>query len=484
METFEKVKWKQFILPVVIGLVIWFIAPVRPAGISLDAWHMLAIFIATIAACITQPMAIAGVTLIGFTMTVCLGLAPIADVMKDGKLVQKGALSAFSNSSAWLIVMAFMISRGIIKTGLGRRIALYFIKWFGKKSLGLGYAIGAIDLITSPATPSNGARAGGIVYPLINSLANTFDSHPNDDSRKKMGAYLVFTEFQTNIITSSMFMTACAPNLIAVSLAGKAGINLNWMGWLAASVVPAVICLVIVPYLVYKLFPPQIKETPNAKEWANEHLQEMGKMTAPEKVMAIIFAATLVLWMLSSSIKLDATTVAFISLTLLLLFGILTPKDVLKETGAWNLLIWLSILVFMAGKLTQFGFIAWLSKEIEISVKGMNWLLVLVILALILFYTHYLFASATAHNTAMYLPLLIVAVSAGAPKVLAAQFLAMFSAIIGSTTHYSSPASSVLSASGYVNQKEWWNLSFIFGLLYILVYGVIGLLWMKLIGMW
>lgn len=334
METFEKVKWKQFILPVVIGLVIWFIAPVRPAGISLDAWHMLAIFIATIAACITQPMAIAGVTLIGFTMTVCLGLAPIADVMKDGKLVQKGALSAFSNSSAWLIVMAFMISRGIIKTGLGRRIALYFIKWFGKKSLGLGYAIGAIDLITSPATPSNGARAGGIVYPLINSLANTFDSHPNDDSRKKMGAYLVFTEFQTNIITSSMFMTACAPNLIAVSLAGKAGINLNWMGWLAASVVPAVICLVIVPYLVYKLFPPQIKETPNAKEWANEHLQEMGKMTAPEKVMAIIFAATLVLWMLSSSIKLDATTVAFISLTLLLLFGILTPKDVLKETGA------------------------------------------------------------------------------------------------------------------------------------------------------
>ncbi|MDK6803389.1 DASS family sodium-coupled anion symporter [Lactobacillus mulieris] len=464
METFEKVKWKQFILPVVIGLLIWFIAPVRPAGISIDAWHMLAIFIATIVACITQPMAIAGVTLIGFTMTFCLGLAPITDVMKDGKVIQRGALSAFSNSSAWLIVMAFMISRGIIKTGLGRRIALYFIKWFGKKSLGLGYAIGAID--------------------LINSLANTFDSHPNDDSRKKMGAYLVFTEFQTNIITSSMFMTACAPNLIAVSLASKAGINLNWMGWLAASVVPAVICLLIVPYLVCKLFPPQVKETPNAKEWANEHLQEMGKMTAPEKVMALIFAVTLILWMLSSSIKLDATVVAFISLTLLLLFGILSPKDVLKETGAWNLLIWLSILVFMAGKLTQFGFIAWLSKEIEVSVKGMNWLLVLVILALILFYTHYLFASATAHNTAMYLPLLIVAVSAGAPKVLAAQFLAMFSAIMGSTTHYSSPASSVLSASGYVTQKEWWNLSFIFGLLYILVYGIIGLLWMKLIGMW
>lgn len=484
IKKFENVKWKQFILPIVIGLIIWFTAPWRPAGVTVQAWHMLAIFIATIVACITQPLSIAGVTLIGFTLTVCLGLAPMADVVVNGKVVQKGALDAFSNSSAWLIVMAFMISRGIVKTGLGRRIALFFIKWFGKKSIGLGYAIGAIDLITSPATPSNGARAGGIVYPLIQSLADTFDSKPNEPSRKKMGAYLTFTEFQVNVITSSLFMTACAPNLIAVALAKQAGVTLSWMGWLEASIIPALICLIVVPYFVYKMYPPEIKETPNAKEWANGQLQKMGKMTAPEKVMGIIFILTLILWMLSSTLHIDATLVAFISMSLLLICGILSPKDILKETGAWNLLIWLSILVFMAGKLTQFGFIAWLSKTIAASMHGFSWLVALVLLALILFYTHYLFASATAHNSAMYLPLLVVAISAGAPHVLAAQFLALFSAIMGSTTHYSSPASSVLSASGYVKQKEWWSMSFVFGIFYILVYGVIGLLWMKLIGMW
>lgn len=159
-----------------------------------------------------------------------------------------------------------MISRGIVKTGLGRRIAFHFIKWFEKKSIGLGYSIGSIDLITSPATPPNGVRAGGIVYPLIQSLANTFDSHPNDESRKKIGAYLTFTEFQVNVITSSMFMTACAPNLIAVALAKQAGVNLTWMGWLEASIVPALICILVVPYFVYKMYPPQVKETPNAKE--------------------------------------------------------------------------------------------------------------------------------------------------------------------------------------------------------------------------
>lgn len=483
MKTFEKVNYKKFILPIVIGLLIWFTTPIRPSGVSVQAWHMLAIFVATIFGCITQPLPIAAVTLIGFTLTVVLGLVPISDKVV-GKTTVKGALDAFSNSSAWLIAMAFMISRGIVKTGLGRRIALYFIKWFGKKSLGLGYAIGAIDLIVSPATPSNGARAGGVVYPLIESLAETFDSKPNDPSRRKMGAYLTFTEFQVNIITSSLFMTACAPNLVAVSLAAKSGVTMTWMGWLAASIVPAAICLAVVPFFVYKMYPPTIKETPNAKEWANSQLEEMGKMTNPEKVMAGIFILTLALWMLSSTLGIDATLIAFISLSLLLLTGILSSKDVLSETGAWNILIWLSILVFMAGKLTEFGFIGWISTSISSSLKGVSWLWVLIILALVLFYTHYFFASATAHNSAMYLPLLVVAIGAGAPKLMAAQFLAMFSAIMGSTTHYSSPASSVLAASGYVEQGEWWKMSFVFGLFYILVYGVVGLGWMKIIGMW
>ncbi len=167
MKTLEKIDYRKFIFPLLFGLVFWFTTPIRPAGVTVQAWHMLAIFIATIVGCITLPIAISGVTLIGFTLTICLGLVPLADKVVNGKLVEKGAINAFSNTSAWLIVMAFMISRGIVKTGLGQRIAFYFVKWFGHKSLGLGYAIGAIDLIVSPATPSNGARAGGVVYPLI-----------------------------------------------------------------------------------------------------------------------------------------------------------------------------------------------------------------------------------------------------------------------------------------------------------------------------
>lgn len=250
-------------------------------------------------------------------------------------------------------------------------------------------------------------------------------------------------------------MTAWVPNLIAVALAGKAGVTLSWMPWLTASIVPAAIYLLVVPYFVYKIYPPEIKETPNAKEWATSKLAEMGKLTLPEKMMAIIFVVTLALWMLSSTLGIDATLIAFISVVLLLLTGVLTPKDILSETGAWNILIWLSILVFMAEKLTQFGFIGWISTSISSSMKGVSWLTTLIILALVLFYTHYLFASATAHNSAMFLPLLTVAIAAGAPKVMAAQFLALFPAIMRSTTHYSSAVSSVLASADYAKQSEW-----------------------------
>ena len=68
--------------------------------------------------------------------------------------------------------MAFFISRGFVKTGLGRRIALQFVRLFGKKTLGLAYSLVGVDLILAPATPSNTARAGGIMFPIIQSLSN------------------------------------------------------------------------------------------------------------------------------------------------------------------------------------------------------------------------------------------------------------------------------------------------------------------------
>lgn len=470
----SKFKTKAWAWTVIIGLILWFCGPIRPAGVSLIAWHMFAIFVATIVGCITQPLPIAGTTLVGFTVMVLAGITPMDK-----------ALTAFGNSSAWLIAMAFMLSRGFIKTGLGRRIALIFVRNFGQHSLGLAYSIMGIDLVTSPAIPSNTARAGGVVYPIVKSLAETYGSDPKKGTRKKIGSFLVFSEFHSNLITSATFMTAMAPNLVVVALAKTLHINITWLGWFIAGLLPSLICLIATPYIIYKMYPPEVKETPNAKSWADDELKKMGPMKLSEKLMGLIFILTLVLWMLTSFIPaIDATFVAFLAISLLLITGVLDTKDLLHETGAWNVLIWLSVLVYMASELSELGFIKWFSTSIGNALHGVSWIWVLVVLMIVYFYAHYFFASATAHVTAMYAAFVSVAVAAGAPAMLSAMLLALTSAIMASTTHYANGPASVLSSSGYVTQSEWWKMNFIMGIFYLLVYGIVGTLWMKLIGIW
>ncbi|SJM55812.1 2-oxoglutarate-malate translocator [Limosilactobacillus fermentum] len=473
MNNLEKVNYRGFIWPVIVGVILWLLTPMKPAAVPVAGWHMFALFVGTIIACITRPLPIGGVSILAFALTVLTGTLPMDK-----------AILGFGNSSIWMIAMAFFIARGFIKTGLGRRIALNFVRLFGKKTLGLAYSLIGVDLIMAPATPSNTARAGGVLYPIIKSLAQSFGSDPKDGTERKIGSFLVFAEYHGDMITAAMFMTAMAANPLVQTLAKSSGVNISWGGWFLAALVPGIISLIVVPWLIYKMYPPEIKETPNAKQWAEKELDQMGKMTLPEKLMAVIFIIALVLWMTGSLTKIDASLAAFLTLGLLLVVGVLSWTDVLHETGAWNTLTWFSVLVMMAGSLTTVGFIPWLSSSIGSMLHGMSWFLVLAILIVFFFYSHYLFASSTAHVTAMYSALLAVAISAHVPPMLAALLLGFFGNLNASTTHYASGPAPVLFGSGYVPQNKWWSLNLVLGVFYLVVWIGIGSLWMKVIGMW
>lgn len=473
MQKLEKINYRGFIWPVIIGVLLWLLTPVRPAAIPLAGWHMFALFVGTIIACITRPLPIGGVAIVAFALTVLTKTMPMDK-----------AILGFGNSSIWMIAMAFFIARGFIKTGLGRRIALNFVRTFGKRTLGLAYSLIGVDLIMAPATPSNTARAGGVLYPIIESLAQSFGSDPKEGTQSKIGSFLIFAEYHGDMITSAMFMTAMAANPLVQTLAKGSHVSITWGGWFLAALVPGLISLVVVPWLIYKLYPPEVKETPNAKQWADDELAKMGAMTVPEKVMAVIFVLALVLWMTGSFIKIDATLTAFMTLALLLITGVLTWNDVLHETGAWNTLTWFSVLVMMAGSLTKLGFIPWLSSSIGGLLHGLSWIVVLIVLILVFFYSHYLFASSTAHVTAMYSALLAVAITAHVPAMLAALLLGFFGNLNASTTHYASGPAPVLFGSGYVSQNKWWTMNAILGVFYLVVWIGIGSLWMKVIGMW
>ncbi|MFT8871671.1 MAG: anion permease [Sporolactobacillus sp.] len=470
--TSSQVKWLPLLIAVAIGAIIWFIP--APAGLKVSAWHLFALFVATIIGLIIKPLPMGGVAIIALALTALLGVLPI-DM----------TLSGFANATIWLIVIAFFISRGFIKTGLGRRVAFLFVKRFGKSTLGLSYSLLASDLILAPAMPSNTARAGGIIFPIVQSLSYAFGSRNDDGTEKKMGSFLMTVAFQGDLITSAMFMTSMAANPLAVTLAAQvAHVHITWLGWLAASVVPGLVSLILMPLIIYKLNPPEIKKTANAAKIADENLKEMGPLKASEWKMIGVFLLILVLWILGSTIKVDATTTALVGLSVLLLTQVLDVEDVKAEKGAWNTLIWFSALVMMATFLNQLGMIPWFSHLMQGTIKGMPWVTAVILLALIYFYSHYFFASSTAHVSAMYAAFLAVAVACGAPAMLTALILAFFSNLFGCTTHYGAGPAPIFFGAGYVSQGKWWTMGFIISIISILLWGIVGGVWWKLLGLW
>lgn len=460
-----------FFLLFIAGFVLWN-AP-KPTGVTMEAWHLFAIFIATILGVILKPLPMGAMAILSIMVTVA-----------TGTLTFEQAFSGFSNDIVWLIVMAFFIAKGFVITGLGSRVAYYCVSFLGKNTLGLGYGIIATDLILAPTIPSVTARAGGVLFPIVKSLAKTFGSEPLDPSSRKIGAYLVKVAFQGSAITSAMFLTSMSANPLIAQLAKESGIVLTWERWALAAIVPGLITLLIVPYLIYKIYPPEIKQTPHAKTFAKQKLQELGKVKFQEWIMLATFALLLVLWISGAYTGMKAAVAALIGLVLLLLTGVLKWNDILEEKSAWDTLFWFAALVTMASFLNKFGLTTWFSNYVVSHIAGYNWIIGFSIVALFYFYSHYFFASNLAHVGAMYAPFLIVSVALGTPPELAALILAFFSSLFGGITHYGSGPAPIFFGSGYVTIGSWWKIGGFLSLVYIILWIAVGSLWWKLLGLW
>lgn len=256
------------------------------------------------------------------------------------------------------------------------------------------------------------------------------------------------------------------------------------MQWFLAAIVPGIISLILVPFILYKIYPPKIKETPNAHAWADKKLKSLGKMTAAEEIMLVVFVLAVALWLVGPKIGIDATEVSFIAVALLLITGVINVKDMLNQSFAWNILTWLSVIMLMSQKLMTLGFFPWFSKTLGSALHGVSWIWVLVILFLVYFYLHYLFPSVSTQISALYAGFLSVAIGAGVPPLMAALMLAFDGSLYLSTSNYSAGPAALLSSTGYVSNKDWWKLSAIIGIVLNIIWLGGGLLWTKIIGYW
>jgi L-tartrate/succinate antiporter len=464
------------LIPVIAGLTLWLLP--APEGLSSGAWTYFAIFVAVVAALVLEPIAPALAGLMGVSLVAVLNLIPAAPG-KPGTPAEsiKWALSGFSDGTVWLIFAAFMFALGYEKTGLGKRIALTLIKVMGRRALGLGYAVALADLILAPFMPSNTARSGGTIFPIIKNIPPLYGSTPEDNPRG-LGGYLMWTALATTCVTSSMFLTALAPNLLAQSLVEKtAKVTLSWNDWFMSFLPVGIILFAITPLLAYVIYPPTKKSSDDAPIWASGELAKLGSISAREIIMGLLAAGALACWIFLGK-EINGTTVAIAAICLMCLFKVVNWDDIVGNKQAWNVLAWFATLVTLAGGLSRTGFLDWFAKSISGSLQGLSPTAAMIGLVVVFFASHYMFASVTAHVAAM-LPVMLAAAMAvpGINLPLVSMLLCSTLGIMGVITPYGTGPSPIYYGSGYVKGKEFWLLGFVFGIVYLGVFLLVGFPW-------
>ena len=379
----------------------------------------------------------------------------------------KWGLSGFSDGTVWLIFGALVFSTGYEKTGLGRRIALSLVRVMGRSTLGLGYAVMLADLLIAPFTPSNTGRSAGVIFPIIRGIPALYGSAPGPTARR-IGAYLMWTAFASTAVTSSMFLTALAPNLLALSLVRQAtAVDITWSQWSLGFLPVGLLLIVPLPLLVYLIYPPEIRSSPEVAAWAKAELARMGSLSSKEAVMGLSILLAFSLWVFAGE-WINPTTVILAVVSLMVLVRVLDWDDVVGNRAAWDTLIYFATLLTLADGLNRVGIVTWAAQGVSSLLTGSSPLLAMIVLVSFFFLVHYMFASLTAHTMAV-LPALLSAGAAfpGMPVQVLASLLVYSIGLMGVITPYATGPAPVYFGSGFIPRKDFWALGFVFGLIYL-----------------
>ena len=449
-----------------IALVIWFVPP--PGSLTSQAWHLFAIFAATI-------------------LSVVIGAFPIltASVLAIAAAVLTGTLSAadsyagFANPTIILIIVAFLVARAVVKSGLGQRLGYRAISLFGRSTLGLSYSIFAVDALIAPAFPSNTARSG-VLYPLAFSMAEAAGVSPGREDRKRLAQFLMFSGMASLTLSSALWLTAMAGNPLGAEIAAKYGVTIGFGSWIVAACVPTILAMVLIPLVLYKIIKPEVTSTPDAPADARRSLAALGPLTRDQKVVGLTFVGMVVLWGLSSTLGIDPTAVAFLGLGIMLATGVLTLGDIAKEGDVLATFIWFASLFTLSDQLNKLGFMEFLGERLVMRLGGLPTVVAAIALLLAYVLLHYLFVSQTAHLLALFGVFLGVGVKLGVSPALLAYQLLFATNYFAAIAPQASSANLLFVGSGYLSQKDLYRLGALHTGCCLLLYLLIGTPWLLL----
>jgi DASS family divalent anion:Na+ symporter len=455
-------------LPFILAFGIWF-CPI-PAGLTREAWHLFAIFAAAIFAVILN----------AFPLLTASVLAVSAAVLTR-TLDPSKAFAGFANATVLLVVVAFLVANAVVKSGLGRRISLLVVSAFGRSTLGLGYSIFLTDALIAPAFPSNTAR-GGVLFPIILSLAQDSGSMPDQEKTRRMGGYLMFCGMASLSVSSALWLTATSGNPIAVNLAQHYGVKISFGSWIVVASLPVLTMIALLPLILYKLFPPGVTKTPDAPKAARDALRTMGRLTRDEWIVAVAFAFMVTGWVMAATLNLNLAAVAFAGLGALLATNVLTLNDINLQGGTLVTFIWLAVLFALSSQLNELGFMGYVGGRLTSLLGGLAWPIDYVVLLVLYILMHYMFVSQTAQILALFDVFLGVGVKSGVPVPLMAFALLFASSYFSTITPQGGSQNVIFVGSGYLTQAELYRLGLLTTIFCMLVFLVIGTPWVLFVA--
>lgn len=388
------------------------------------------------------------------------------------------AVSGFSNKVAWLVFCAFHIGKAVEKTGFGRRISLTLVREMGQSTIGVGYAVCLAEVILAPFIPSNTARGGGIIYPIVESMITTLGA----EEPGGVGGFLTMVAAIANLLSSSLFVTGMAGNPIVSTKAESIfGIDFGFAEWVIGASVPALLLVSLLPPLMHILFRPRVNFAQLTHEIQRQH-RSMGSVTTGEIKLCCTLLGCLVLWVGTPYFGIHATVVAYMAIIALTILDVLSWSDIVKNYKAWDTFFWLASFIVLAEQLTALGVTDWIGNSLSHSLHDASPLASTLALAMVYFFSMYMFSSISSHVVAFAGPFFAAGHVLGCPPKLLAILVALFSSVAGVLTPFSTGSVAMYASCGYVSQSRWFAIGLLFGVVSIAVVCSVGLLWWKLLG--
>ncbi len=274
----------------------------------------------------------------------------IISLVLTGVLPEKDAYAQLGHPVMWLNIMSFVLASMLVKTGVAKRIALWFILRFGKNAGTIFFSFIVINLLLSAFISATTAKAA-ILLPIFMVIAAIYGAR-SGEGKNNFGRSIVLQNLLEINLGAGAFVTGSGANLLAAALIGGAiGGNVYFSDWMMA-MFPIMVGLMLIGYLLaMKVFFPlspeeRVPQIEGGMERLKIEYQKLGKINAEEIKSIVIFLTILGFWSTDRLHGISPTAVAFVGAIVALLprVGIVKWNDVdipwhlmLFSAGAYTL---------------------------------------------------------------------------------------------------------------------------------------------------